>query len=225
MESVMKLYHGSISVIDMPQLGKGNHKNDYGLGLYCTEHVELAKEWACSSCKDGFVNGYSLDMTELTVCDLTRHHILNWMAILLENRTFDLSAGVASAARDYILQTFLPEYRNFDIIRGYRADDSYFSFARDFLNNSLSLEELAEAMKLGELGEQVVLKSEKAFDILTFEEATPVDSSIYHPKWVSRDQKAREDYRKMKERSNPLEGTFIIDIIRQQWRNDDERLR
>ena len=88
-----------------------------------------------------------------------------------------------------------------------------------------SLEELAEAMKLGELGEQVVLKSEKAFDMLTFEEATPVDSSIYHPKWVSRDQKAREDYRKMKERSNPLEGTFIIDIIRQQWRNDDERLR
>ena len=221
----MKLYHGSISVIDMPQLGKGNHKNDYGLGLYCTEHVELAKEWACSSGKDGFVNGYSLDITELTVCDLTQQHILNWMAILMENRTFDLSAGVAAAARDYILQTFLPEYRNFDIIRGYRADDSYFSFARDFLNNSLSLEELAEAMKLGELGEQVVLKSEKAFDMLTFEEATPVDSSIYHPKWVSRDQKAREDYRKMKERSNPLEGTFIIDIIRQQWRNDDERLR
>lgn len=222
---MMKLYHGSTSVIDMPQLGKGNHKNDYGPGLYCTEHVELAKEWACSSGKDGFVNGYNLDMTDLTVCDLTQHHILNWMAILLENRTFDLSAGVASAARDYMLQNFLPEYRNFDIIRGYRADDSYFSFARDFLNNSLSLEELAEAMKLGELGEQVVLKSEKAFSMLTFDKAAPVDSSTYHPKWVSRDQKAREDYRKMKERSNPLEGTFIIDIIRQQWRNDDERLR
>ena len=222
----MKLYHGSISVIDMPQLGKGNHKNDYGLGLYCTEHVELAKEWACSNGKDGFVNGYSLDLTDLKVCDLTRHHILNWMAILLENRTFDLSAGVASAARDYILQNFLPEYRSFDIIRGYRADDSYFSFARDFLNNSLSLEELAEeAMKLGELGEQVVLKSEKAFDMLTFEAAALVDSSIYHPKWISRDHKAREDYRKMKERSNPLAGTFILDIIRQQWKNDDERLR
>ena len=95
-------------------------------------------------------------MTDLTVCDLTQHHILNWMAILLENRTFDLSAGMASAARDYMLQNFLPEYRNFDIIRGYRADDSYFSFARDFLNNSLSLEELAEAMKLGELGEQEI---------------------------------------------------------------------
>ena len=72
----MKLYHGSISVIDMPQLGKGNHKNDYGPGLYCTEHVELAKEWACSSGKDGFVNGYNLDMTDLTVCDLGIYKIL-----------------------------------------------------------------------------------------------------------------------------------------------------
>lgn len=221
----MKLYHGSVDIIEKPELGKGNRKNDYGLGLYCTEHVELAKEWACSTGKDGFVNGYSLDLTDLTVCDLTRHNILNWMAILLENRTFDLSAGVASAARDYILQNFLPEYRSFDIIRGYRADDSYFSFARDFLNNSLSLEELVEAMKLGELGEQVVLKSEKAFDMLTFEAVAHVDRSIYHPKWISRDHKAREDYRKMKERSNPLEGTFILDIIRQQWKNDDERLR
>lgn len=225
MFGIMKLYHGSVNIIENPELGKGNRKNDYGLGLYCTEHVELAKEWACSTSKDGFVNGYNLDLTDLTVCDLTRHHILNWMAILLENRTFDLSAGVASVARDYILQNFLPEYRSFDIIRGYRADDSYFSFARDFLNNSLSLEELAEAMKLGELGEQVVLKSEKAFDMLTFEAAAPVDSSIYHPKWISRDHKAREDYRKMKERSNPLEGTYILDIIRQQWKNDDVRLR
>ena len=30
---IMKLYHGSISIIDKPELGKGNLKNDYGLGL------------------------------------------------------------------------------------------------------------------------------------------------------------------------------------------------
>lgn len=221
----MKLYHGSTGIIERPELGKGKLRNDYGLGLYCTEHIELAKEWACSTGKDGFVNSYNLDMTSLTVCDLTKRHILNWLAILLENRTFDLSAGIASKAREYILNTFLPEYRSFDVIIGYRADDSYFSFAKDFLNNSLSLEELGKAMKLGKLGEQVVLKSEKAFNTLEFDEAAPVDSSIYHTKWVSRDQKAREDYRKIKADSDPLAGTYILDIIRQQWKNDDERLR
>lgn len=221
----MKLYHGSISVIDKPELGKGNPRNDYGLGLYCTEYLELAQEWACSSGKDGFANCYELDLTGLTVCDLTEHHILNWMAVLLENRTFDLSAGLASAARDYILKTFLPKYRSFDIVKGYRADDSYFSYAKDFLNNSLSLEDLASAMKLGMLGEQIVLKSEKAFNLLVFNEAIPADSSIYHPRWTNRDQKAREDYKKMKADSDPLTGTFIIDIMRQEWTNDDERLR
>ena len=80
-------------------------------------------------------------------------------------------------------------------------------------------------MKLGKLGEQVVLKSENAFNALTFLESTPVDCSIYYPKWKNRDQKAREEYREIKEKSNPLEGTYILDIIRQQWRNDDERLR
>ena len=221
----MKLYHGSSLVIDKPELGKGNHKNDYGLGLYCTEHLELAREWACSSGKDGFVNEYELEMNGLTTCDLTKCHILNWMAILLENRTFDLSASLASAARDYILETFLPDYSQYDIIKGYRADDSYFSFAKDFLNNSISLEELSNAMKLGKLGEQVVLKSQKAFTALSFRESIPVDSSIYFPKWKNRDQKARYEYKEIKEKSNPLEGTYILDIIRQQWKNDDERLR
>lgn len=221
----MKLYHGSVLIIDKPELGKGNRKNDYGLGLYCTEHIELAKEWACSTGKDGFANEYELNIDGLRVCDLTQHHILNWMAILLENRTFDLSAGLASAARDYILETFLLDYKAYDVIRGYRADDSYFSFAKDFLNNSLSLEELSKAMKFGKLGEQVVLKSEKAFGALVFMEYTPVDGSVYYPKWKNRDQKAREDYKEIKEKSNPLEGTYILDIIRQQWKNDDERLR
>lgn len=221
----MKLYHGSVEFIEKPEFGKGNHKNDYGLGLYCTEHLELAEEWACSTGKDGFVNCYELDLSDMTVCDLTQHHILNWMAILLENRTFDLSAGLASAARDYMLETFMPDYKTFDILKGYRADDSYFSFAKAFLNNGLSLEELSRAMKLGDLGEQVVLKSEKAFGSLTFQKASPVDSSIYHSKWISRDLKAREVYQKIKKTSNPLEGTYILDIIRQQWKNDDERLR
>ena len=49
----------------------------------------------------------------------------------------------------------------YDVIIGYRADDSYFSFAKDFINNTISVEQLAEAMRLGELGIQIVLKSER----------------------------------------------------------------
>ena len=51
-----------------------------------------------------------------------------------------------------------------------------------------------------------------------------MDSSVYYPKWKSRDYKARLDYKEIKDKSDPFEGTYILDIVRQQWRNDDERL-
>ncbi len=220
------LYHGSTKIIEVPEFGLGNPKNDYGLGFYCTENLDLAKEWASSVDSGGFANEYELDLEGLTVCNLSKdHHILNWMAILLENRTFDLSNGIAGTARNYILDNFLPDYKNFDIIKGYRADDSYFSFAKDFLNNSISLELLSEAMKLGKLGEQIVIKSDKGFNALRFINAIVTDNNTYYPKKVARDRSAREEYQAKKSIADPVEGTYIIDLIRERWTNDDERLR
>ncbi len=227
-ESIMKkiLYHGSNKVIEIPVFGFGNPHNDYGLGFYCTENIELAKEWASSEAEDGFVNRYELDLDALSVYDLSEgNHILNWLAILLENRTFDLSSVTAAAARDYILETFRPSYEGHDVIIGYRADDSYFSFAKDFLNNTIPLEKLSEAMRLGKLGEQVVLKSERAFEMLVFTGAEAVDNKVYYPKRRERDSAARLDYRLSKTEFDILNARFVIDIVREKWNNNDERLR
>lgn len=43
----MILYHGSDKQITVPTFGAENPRNDYGLGFYCTESIDLAKEWAC----------------------------------------------------------------------------------------------------------------------------------------------------------------------------------
>ena len=93
----MDIYHGSPLIIEVPEFGKGNPMNDYGLGFYCTEDIELAKEWACKTPKDGFANKYSIDKTELDILNLTSGdwHILNWLAILLENRSFEIGNPVA----------------------------------------------------------------------------------------------------------------------------------
>ena len=94
MADVIVISHGSPKVIEQPVFGEGKLYNDYGRGFYCTEHAELAKEWACSSDNDGYANHYQLDMTGLTVLNLNKpdYNILNWLAILLENRklTFGL---------------------------------------------------------------------------------------------------------------------------------------
>ena len=119
----------------------------------------------------------------------------------------------------------MPDYEDADIVRGYRADDSYFTFAKDFLNNTIPLETLAEAMKLGKLGEQIVLKSEKAFEAITFVESHRTDNMIYYPKRVLRDRTAREEYQEKRRQFDPINSTFMIDIIRDKWTNNDERLQ
>ena len=222
----MRLYHGSVNMIEEPEFGVGNSKNDYGQGFYCTEHIELAKEWACAENRDGFANEYELETDGLSIMNLSdaRYHILKWLAILLENRTFVIERGLALTAKDYILSEFLPEYKNADVIRGYRADDSYFSFASAFLNNTITLEQLGKAMKLGKLGEQVVLKSKRSFAQLKYSRAILADNQIYYPKKAARDRSARESFRE--ERMNTvLEGIYVIDIVRNNWKNDDPRLR
>lgn len=220
------LYHGSTKIIEKPILGLGNPKNDYGLGFYCTKNIELAKEWAVTERNDGFVNSYEIDLKGMDILYLNRkpYHILNWLSILLKNRTFVLSQGLPSEAKAYLLDEFLPNYEPCDLIVGYRADDSYFSFANTFLNNTISLEQLRKAMFLGKLGEQVVLKSEKAFSRLTFKESISIDSSQYYPKRQARDRQAREDFQKEKLSSSPDDAIYMIDILRQKWTNDDPRL-
>jgi hypothetical protein len=91
-EDRQSFYHGSVSVIGQPVFGKGNVHNDYGLGFYCTENRELAREWACNDKKGGFVNVYQCDTASLSILDLSRdeYTILNWLAILVNNRTFSL---------------------------------------------------------------------------------------------------------------------------------------
>ena len=220
------LFHGSTKIVEKPILGVGNPKNDYGLGFYCTENLELAKEWASTERNDGFANSYEMDIEGLDILRLnkTPYHILNWLAILLKNRTFVLSQGLPTEAKAYLLENFLPDYEQYDLIIGYRADDSYFSFANAFLNNTISLEQLRKAMYLGKLGEQVVLKSEKAFLEIVFKESIPVDSSLYYPKRQARDRQAREDYQKEKAATSSVDAVYMIDILREKWTNNDSRL-
>lgn len=226
MGSRLTIYHGSQKLISQPVYGAGNLRNDYGLGFYCTENLDLAKEWACTEENSGYANCYQLDLSGLTTLNLSeqRYHILNWLALLLQNRVFKISNDLAAEGKEYILNTFLPEYEDKDIIVGYRADDSYFSFAGAFLNNTISLDQLEKAMYLGKLGEQIVLKSKRAFEQLTFQEAIYAEKETYYPKKMNRDQDAREAFRSERSKRRAADAIYLIDILREEWQNDDARL-
>ena len=143
--------------------------------------------------------------------------ILNWLAMLVENRRFQPTTAVAAQGIEYLKQVFLPDASQADVIVGYRADDSYFSFA------AISIDQLAEAMRLGELGKQIVLASPQAFAALRFQGCEIARASTYHGLRNERDRTAREAYRR-KSAEADLDGLFMRDFIHEKVTNDDPRL-
>lgn len=224
--SKLTLHHGSPDIIERPVYGKGKPYNDYGRGFYCTEHIDLAKEWACTEGTDGFANQYEIETGGLSVLNLSsdEYTILHWLAMLMRHRKGRLSTPVAKQGQDYLLRYFLPDFQNYDAIIGYRADDSYFAFARAFVSNTISLKQLGNAMRLGKLGEQFVLKSPKAFDAIQFVGYTVADNTVYYAKRKVRDDEARAAYMKELEQGD-IDGIFMRDILREEMGPNDPRLR
>ena len=224
---MIELFHGSQKIIRLPIFGAGNPRNDYGLGLYCTADADLAKEWAVAKDHDGWANVYSLEDGDLTVLNLNsgQYCILHWLAVLLENRQFETEYGLPSEAKSYLTTRFAVPYKEADVIIGYRADDSYFTFAQDFISGTISYSQLTTAMRLGHLGDQYVLKSCKAFDRIEYVESRPAPRSDWLERKTSRDHAARQEYLGTL-RHRRIPGDLRIDrIIDEGIGPDDERLR
>lgn len=222
----LTLYHGSPEIVCKPEYGKGRPYNDYGRGFYCTESLDLAKEWACGENADGFVNRYEIDTTVLKTLNLSTggYTVLHWLALLMKHRRARVSTPLMKRGVEWLLAHYIPDVEGCDAIIGYRADDSYFSFARAFVGNEISLRQLRYAMRLGELGEQFVLKSERAFATIRFVASEEVPAAVYFPKRQRRDAAARAAFRAELERDD-LDGLFIRDILRERILPDDPRLR
>ena len=224
MDKIITIYHGSKQIVEAPTFGEGKKNNDFGLGFYCTESNDLAKEWAVSSLRDGFSNRYTLDTEYLNILNLNSpdYTILNWIAVLVEHRVFSIKTPVARRAKQYLIDNFGINVNAYDLIVGYRADDSYFDYAEAFVNNGITVEQLARAMRLGKLGEQIVVKSQFAFSKIKYEGFESADQNTYYALRKARDDDANKTYLEiLKEEAD---GLYIQDIMRGGIKNDDPRI-
>lgn len=221
----VKLYHGSPVIVRKPQFGLGKTYNDYGQGFYCTESLDLAKEWSVDEGRDGFANIYSLETDGLKVVRLNEKPfcIMHWLSVLLQHREFELDTNLAAEAKAYILSRFPVDLSDADAVIGYRADDSYFTFARNFLNGAITLAKLSEAMRLGKLGLQFMLKSARAFSRIAFINAIPAAASEWYPLKKGRDDEARRTYHEVRGRRE-RNGLYITRILDEEMTADDLRL-
>ena len=197
------IYHGSEFIIEKPEYGKGNVHNDYGLGFYCCSNKELAKEWAAKRSGHGFINKYEIRDDRLKILDLTKtpfDNVLHWVALLMHNR--DLSSELKDnypKELRYIDEKYLIDISKYDVVIGYRADDSYFRFPESFVRSEITLESLNKIFQAGELGKQYVVISKRAFNLLHFIE--------YQEAFES----SKEDYYKRKSAADKLFADLLIE--------------
>ena len=221
------LFHGSEHIVEAPAFGAGKPYNDYGSGFYCTEHAAMAMEWAVAFDHSGYVNEYAFDDDGLNILDLDGpgFTVMHWLSVLLQNRLFDVRSPLANEARAYIVERFPVSMKGVDVIEGYRADDSYFAFAQDFISGGISYRQLGNAMHLGSLGRQVVLKSKKAFERISFVGAEVAPKDVWLPRRELRDRTARDAYFDTVRNARKPGDLFIAQIMDENMEADDARLR
>ena len=165
-----------------------------------------------------------MDTEHLNILNLNSpaYTILNWMAVLVDHRLFSIKTPVARRAKQYLIEHFSVNVNAYDLITGYRADDSYFDYAEAFLNNAITVEQLSCAMQLGKLGEQIVIKSKFAFSKIKYEGFEVAEKDMYYVLRKARDDEANQTYLDILEEES--DGLYIQDIIRGGVSNDDPRI-
>ena len=217
----MKLYHGSDHQIKKPIYKFKSATTDYGFGFYMTSDIELAKEWASNNLlANGVVNIYELDTNNLKILDLTseKYSPLHWVALLVNNRKISDSSMMIKAGKEFLMSHYLINIDCFDLVIGYRADDSYFSFVKAFLRNELPLNQFDAAIRLGKLGKQYFVNSKEAFSKLKFIDSQVVDINTYRIKRTNRERRAIRQYRKLISSSKEM-GKTLKDIMEEQNEN------
>jgi hypothetical protein len=196
--AIITLYHGTSDKLVTPTYGKGDDKHDYGRGFYLTEDIELAKEWAVCrpNEENGWVHKYELETEGLSVLDFQEKDVLSWLAELMKHR------DAADSKRYRVLsQKFIDKYgidtSTYDVIKGWRANASYFYIAKEFVRDNIDIDILEELLSLGSLGIQYCIKTEKAYSHLREipDDMSIVDYQQFNEKYNKRDINARHKMR------------------------------
>ena len=214
----MKLYHGSKNIIKEPKVKGSNPTNDYGPCFYLTKDYENACIWACRNDYAGFVNEYEVNLKDLKILDLTdknKYSVLNWIAILLKFRELEhIFKRLNQSKIDAIIKKYYVDVDDYDVIIGYRADDAYFRFPKEFISGNISVEDLEQVFKLGELGIQYAFVSERAIKRLHFIKAKQLDDK-YEGIYYSQVSKATSLFDEiLKNTIDSNKGTRIGDILK-----------
>jgi len=160
----MKIYHGSLDVVEHPIIMQPNRKLDYGEGFYTTTSETQSREWVARRMIErqaayGYVNVYELDEKKKAELKSLVFNEPNeeWADFVMSNRTKN------GFTHDY------------DIVYGPVANDRvYVQFAL-YETGAIGLETLIRELKTYKLVDQYLFHTAKALTALHFIEAIKVE--------------------------------------------------
>jgi hypothetical protein len=160
----MKIYHGSIEMVECPEIRKSNRTLDYGQGFYTTTSYEQAEAWVRRRMNEkrtsrGYVCAYELDESALQNLKtlIFEQPTEEWVDFVMKNRT----------QKGYV--------HDFDIVYGPVANDRVYAAFALYEGGLINKQALIAELKAYKLVDQYLFHTEKALQTLTFIEAKEVE--------------------------------------------------
>lgn len=159
----MKIYHGSIEIVEKPEIRESNRTLDYGQGFYTTSSYEQAEAWVKrrmteKKTSQGYVCVYELDeaaMQEMNTL-LFDTPTEGWVDFVMKNRT----------QKGYV--------HEYDIVYGPVANDRVYASFALYEGGLINKQTLISELKTYKLVDQYLFHIEKALQALTFVEAKEI---------------------------------------------------
>jgi hypothetical protein len=160
----MKIYHGSIEMVECPEIRESNRTLDYGQGFYTTTSYEQAEAWVRRRMNEkrtsrGYVCAYELDESALQNLKtlIFEQPTEEWVDFVMKNRT----------QRGYV--------HDIDIVYGPVANDRVYAAFALYEGGLINKQALIAELKAYKLVDQYLFHTEKALQTLTFIEAKEVE--------------------------------------------------
>ena len=159
----MKVYHGSIDKVDVPEIRESNRTLDYGRGFYTTTSYEQAESWVKRRMEEkqvsvGYVCVYELDESA--------HANLN--ALLFDSPTDE---WVDFVMKNRTKKGFVHDY---DLVYGPVANDRVYAAFALYEGGLIDKQTLIKDLKTYKLVDQYLFHTPKALQYIRFIEAKEV---------------------------------------------------
>ena len=158
----MILYHGSVEIVENPEVRIPSRSLDYGSGFYTTTSLKQAEDWVKRKLNNniqvGYINVYELDESMINNLNILLFNSPSeeWVDFVMKNRT----------DKDF--------WHDFDIVYGPVANDKVYAAFALYEGGIIDKQTLISELKAYKLVDQYLFHTVKALKIIKFIEAKEV---------------------------------------------------